>query len=338
MVMHQPVLVAEVVKFLDPRPGAVMVDATCGGGGHSAELLPRLRPDGRLVAMDRDADALAAAGQRLREFETMTMFAQRNFCELPAALRDLDLVSVDGLVVDLGLSSLQLDDAARGFSFLREGPLDMRMDRHQTLTAEALISRSTEEELAQLIGTLGEERYAGRIARRIVRERREHSLTTTNRLADVIADAVPPAARHGRLHPATRTFQALRMAVNDELGALAALLKELPDVLAPHGRAVIIAFHSLEDRLVKQAFRRGQQEGQWEVLTKRPVRPGDEEVAGNSRARSAKLRAIEKMEPHKPDRSHDRPRSAWGDIPPTRSLKRDLTVRGQRPGTEGGTP
>jgi len=293
MSTHQPVLVAEVVSLLNLRPGTVVVDATCGGGGHGLDILPRLRPGGRLIAIDRDAGALAEARTRLDAFEAMTVFAQRNYGELSAVLRELGIARIDGLVMDLGMSSLQLDDAARGFSFLRDGPLDMRMDQRQPLTAEALLRDRPAPELEQLIRTLGEERYAGRIARRIVRERGRQPLTTTTQLAQLITAAVPPPARHKRLHPATRTFQALRMAVNDELGALATLLEDLPTLLAPGARAVIMAFHSLEDRLVKHAFRNGQRAGRWEVLTKRPVRPTVEEVAGNPRARSAKLRAIE---------------------------------------------
>ncbi|MBI2104519.1 MAG: 16S rRNA (cytosine(1402)-N(4))-methyltransferase RsmH [Candidatus Omnitrophica bacterium] len=291
---HQPVMGAEVLEALNPRPGATVVDGTVGTGGHSLMILPRLLPDGRLVGIERDQDALELARKRLADFEPQATLLHGNYRRLPAILQELGIPRADGLLLDLGISSLQVDRAERGFSFSREGPLDMRMDREQEETAEAVVNELAADELALLLETLGEERFARRIARAIVRAREDGRLTTTTQLARVVAGAVPPAARHGRLHPATRTFQALRMAVNDELGALETLLGHLDAVLSPGGRAVIITFHSLEDRLVKRAFLSGARERRWTVLTKKPARPSAEEVARNPRARSAKLRAIEK--------------------------------------------
>lgn len=292
---HTPVLVQEVVELLAPRPGTTMVDCTVGAGGHSFAILPHLLPSGRLIAIDRDAHALALSRTRLAEFSPQTSFVQEEFRHLPEILRQLGLSQVQGVLADLGLSSLHVDEAARGFSFLKEGPLDMRMDQRQETTAASLIERLSERELTTLLATYGEERWAGRIARRIVTVRARQPIETTTQLARLVAEAVRFSRSSRRLHPATRTFLALRIAVNDELASLEALLRVLPDALAPQGRAVVISFHSLEDRLVKQAFRQGAQEGQFRLLTKKPIRPSAEELAQNPRARSAKLRAVERL-------------------------------------------
>lgn len=270
-----------------------MVDGTVGAGGHSLAILPHLLPAGRLIALDRDAQALAIAERRLSDFAPRVIFLHDDYRHLPKILEDLHMTRVDGVLLDLGMSSLQVDAPERGFSFLREGPLDMRMDPDQEVDAARLVNHLSAGELAMILETLGEERFAQRIARRVVQVRRAHPILTTTHLARVVAEAVPPRARHGRLHPATRTFQALRMAVNDELGALGALLEQLPALLTPGGRAVILTFHSLDDRLVKHAFAEGQRQGVWSVLTKKPLRPAAEEVSQNPRARSAKLRAVE---------------------------------------------
>ena len=292
-VWHQPVMPAEVLRCLNPKPGAVIVDGTVGTGGHSLALLPRLLPNGTLLAIDRDRSTLALAQRRLSEFEPRVIFRHGDFRDLPAILQGEQLSQVDGLVLDLGMSSLHLDQPERGFSFSHEGPLDMRMDPEQGATAAELVNRTPAHELERLLTELGEERYARRIARRIADERRREPIRTTAQLARIVAAAVPPRGRYGRIHPATRVFQALRMAVNDELGALQAVLAALPELLAPGGRAVIISFHSLEDRLVKRAFAEGAREGRWTLLVKKPLTPSDSEVARNPRARSAKLRALE---------------------------------------------
>ncbi len=293
-IWHQPVLAASAIEWLRPRPGSLIVDGTLGTGGHSLAILPQILPDGRLIAVDRDPDALAIATQRLTEFLPQVTFVRDNYRNLPGILAGLGLLRVDGILLDLGISSLQVDQPERGFSFSKEGPLDMRMDPDQPLSAETLIKTYSVSALTELLGTLGEERYARRIAERIVRERRLRPITATTHLARVVAEAVPPRARHGRLHPATRTFQALRLAVNDELGSLAAFLDHVQALVRPGGRVVILSYQSLDDRLVKQAFIQGRADGSWTLLTKKPIRPAAEEIARNPRARSAKLRAVER--------------------------------------------
>ena len=291
---HRPVMVEEVLRALHPRPGAVIVDGTTGTGGHSLALLPHLLPDGIVIAADRDRSSLDLAQQRLAEFAPQVHFIHANYRDLPHALLQRGHALVDGILLDLGMSSAQVDQAERGFSFNREGPLDMRMDCEQSLTAASLVNTLSADELAMLLRAFGEERFAARIARAVTRARGEQRIATTAQLARLVAHAVPPAARHGRLHPATRTFQALRIAVNDELGALEEFLAHAPEVLKPQGRLAILTYHSLEDRAVKQAFAQGAREGLWMLLTKKPVCPAEAEIAGNPRARSAKLRAVER--------------------------------------------
>lgn len=292
---HQPVLVDEVLEFLAPAPGRTIVDGTVGTAGHALAILPKLLPDGRLIGLDRDAQALELARRRLTEFSPQAQCAPANFRDLRDALAALRIDQVDGVLLDLGVSSLQFDTPDRGFSFAKDAPLDMRMDRGQDASAETLVNSLRADELEEILQRLGEERFARRIARRIVEARRVSRITTTAELSRLVTQAVPPAARHGRLHVATRTFQGLRMAVNDELGALEAALAQLPALVAPGGRAVIISFHSLEDRLVKHAFAQGARDGVWRVLTKKPVQASDAEVDRNPRARSAKLRAVERL-------------------------------------------
>jgi len=292
---HQPVMVEEAVEFLAPRPGQRLVDCTVGTGGHSLAILPHLMPSGRLLAVDCDAQALLAADKRLTEFSPHVELVHDNFRHLPQILRHRHLTKVDGVLADLGMSSLHLDQPERGFSFQHEGPLDMRMDPRGTTTAASLLRRLPESELAHLLQAYGEERWARRIAKHLVTVRRRTPIETTTQLARLVADAVPSQAGPRRIHPATRTFQALRMAVNEELASLELLLAALPKVLRSGGRAVIITFHSLEDRLVKQGFRRGEQAGLWKLLMKKPLTPSEREVEENPRSRSAKLRAVEKL-------------------------------------------
>ncbi|MBI4354154.1 MAG: 16S rRNA (cytosine(1402)-N(4))-methyltransferase RsmH [Candidatus Omnitrophica bacterium] len=293
---HAPVLLKEIIECLAPTSHATVVDCTVGLGGHSLAVLPRLMPSGRLIAIDCDAQALERAKNRLIEFAPHVELVQGNFQDLPMMLQRLGCSTVDGVIADLGMSSLQVDDAQRGFSFLRDGPLDMRMDPRQSVTAASLIQQLSQRELTDLLWTYGEERWAGRIARRIVETRKPHPIETTSQLAHLIERVIPLHRGTSRIHPATRTFQALRIVVNDELAALKRLLEVLPDVLAPGGRAVIIAFHSLEDRAVKQAFRQEEQTGVVRVLTKKPIRPSETEIAANPRSRSARLRAVEKLQ------------------------------------------
>lgn len=288
---HVPVLAAEVLEFLEPAPGQTVVDATVGGGGHARRIADRLRPGGRLIGLDRDPAMLSRACQML-EVATEGVrldLVHANFDTLPEVLRTLDAGPADSVLADLGVSSDQLDDPERGLSFQKPGPLDMRLDPTRGEPARTLLRRLSERELADIFWKYGEERFSRRIARRIVETRKARPLQTTDQFADLVRHCVP-RPRHGghRIDPATRAFQALRIAVNDELGALDRFLAALPACVKAGGRAVIISFQSLEDRRVKQALRDRQN---WENLTRKPVQAGDEELRENPRARSAKLRA-----------------------------------------------
>jgi len=293
--LHVPVLLEASLEYLNVRSGGVVVDATLGLGGHSVEIARRLGPTGRLIAFDRDEQAMAKARVRLAELAAelggqmpVVEFVARPFSEIAEVVAPGTL---DGLLADFGVSSLQLDEAHRGFSFRADGPLDMRMDPRSGLTAEQVVNQADEEDLANLIYEYGEERRSRRIARAIVRAR---PITTTAELARVVS-AVAPSMKGDKIHPATRTFQALRIRVNDELGEIQTLLKSAGSLLKPGGRVVMISFHSLEDRLVKDSFREGARNGSLEVLMKKPVVASEQESLRNPRSRSAKLRAAEKL-------------------------------------------
>jgi 16S rRNA (cytosine1402-N4)-methyltransferase len=294
---HVSVLPAEVPEALAPAPGQTLVDATVGAGGHARLLAERIAPAGRLIGLDRDAAMLELARPRLAGLPVTLV--QASFDQLGQVLDDLGIAAVDGVLADLGVCSDQLDDPARGLSFSQPGPLDMRLNPEVGAPASDLLRRLSERDLADLIWRYGEERHSRRIARRIVEERKRNPLETTEQLAELVRRCVPrPPRERGRrrpaIDPATRVFQALRIAVNDELGALEGLLAALPGCVRPGGRAALISFHSLEDRPIKQAFR---QKDIWEPLTRKPVVAGEEEVARNPRARSAKLRAARRLGP-----------------------------------------
>ena len=290
--VHTPVLLREVLELLAPAGGEVVVDATVGAGGHARALAEAVGGSGRLIGLDVDPAILESARAVLAEAPCPVELVQANFTELPEVLARQGLPGVDLLLADLGVSSLQLDDAERGFSFQHDGPLDMRMDPELKVTAADLVNRLKERELGDLLFFNSQERASRAIARRICSVRRERRITTTSRLAEVVAAAlrVNPDSRKHKIHPATRTFQALRIAVNDELKALERLLELLPTVLNPGGRVALIAFHSLEDKLVKLDFRARKSEEVYEILTKKPISATDEEKRENPRARSAKLR------------------------------------------------
>jgi 16S rRNA (cytosine1402-N4)-methyltransferase len=281
---HVPVLLDEVVHWLDPRPGQTLVDGTLGGGGHARALAERVGRDGVVIALDRDPAALVAAEQNLRGLSVVLV--ESNFCDLPEALHELQIERVDGVILDLGLSSDQLADTARGFSFDSAGALDLRFNPEMGQPASRLVNHMREENLADLIFQLGEERYSRRIARAIASARRDKPIETAAQLAQIVRRAVPWNP-HERIDAATRTFQALRIAVNDELKSLEIALRRIPDCLQPDGKLAVISFHSLEDRRVKEAFR---DDPRLETLTRKPVRPSEAEVTRNPRARSAKLR------------------------------------------------
>ena len=293
---HVPVLLQPAIEFLAVRRGGIYIDATLGLGGHSFEIAKRLGPQGRLIAFDKDPAALERARERLRPTTSEWPQVELVHTSFADVAEHVKSASADGLLADVGVSSMQFEDAARGFSFQAEGPLDMRMNPQSGLTAEQVVNRFDERELADAIYEFGEERRSRRIARAIVRARPIH---TTAQLAAVISAAARPMnqPRHGggRIHPATKTFQALRILVNRELDDLRALLVSAPAVLKPGGRMVVISFHSLEDRIVKDALRDGVRDGLYRVLTKKPVVAGDEEIELNPRSRSAKLRAAERL-------------------------------------------
>jgi 16S rRNA (cytosine1402-N4)-methyltransferase len=292
---HVPVLLEDVLEYLNVRPGGVIVDATLGLAGHSSEIAKRLGGGGRLIGFDRDPDAMEGAKSRLDEIKAELggempemVYVAKAFSE---ASSEIAPGSLDGLLADFGVSSLQLDEAHRGFSFRTDGPLDMRMDTRSGETAEQVVNQEDENELADLIYEFGEERRSRRIARAIVRAR---PITTTAELAQIVS-AAAPSMKGDKIHPATRTFQALRIRVNNELGEIQSLLKSAGSLLKPGGRLVLISFHSLEDRLVKDAFKEAKDARIYEVLTKKPVVASEQEQMRNPRSRSAKLRAAEKI-------------------------------------------
>jgi 16S rRNA (cytosine1402-N4)-methyltransferase len=295
--VHAPVLVEEVMEGLHCHAGGTYVDCTIGQGGHALRILHANAPDGLLVGIDRDSQALMAAMDRLHQFGDRLRLVHGNFHELKQQLRSVGISDVDGVVFDLGVSSAQLSSPERGFSFMVDGPLDMRMDRNVGPTAGDLLNRLSESDLANVIFQYGEERYARRIARALIRARAQHPLSTTTELVSLIKRAVPAAYRHGRIHYATRTFQALRIAVNGELDGLERVFRDAADALRPGGRLCIISFHSLEDRIAKHTLRALSQgsDPPIVVITKKPIVPSEMERRANPRARSAKLRVAERL-------------------------------------------
>ena len=293
---HAPVLVREVLAWLDCRPGRHYLDCTVGGGGLATRILELTGPDGILVGIDRDEEAIANTRERLEPFGRRAQLIQGNFADLKEHLCTAGLARVDGIVFDLGVSSAQLDRAERGFSFQLDGPLDMRMNQSTGATAEELVGQLPERELANVIYRYGEERYARRIARAIVQARERSRIRTTFDLVSVVREAVPSSYRHGRIHFATRTFQALRIAVNRELDVLEGALRAGADVLNPSGRLCVISFHSLEDRIAKRTLKSLAQDpvSRLRILTKKPQVPSREECEQNPRSRSAKLRVAER--------------------------------------------
>jgi 16S rRNA (cytosine1402-N4)-methyltransferase len=288
--VHEAVLTAEILEWLAPRPGQVLVDGTLGAGGHTRALADQVGGAGRVISLDRDAGALAAAEKNLAGLPVA--IAQSNFCDLAEVLAEIGIERVDGIVLDLGLSSDQLADRERGFSFDSPGPLDLRFDVESGEPAWRLLERLDADPLADILFQFGQERFSRRIARRIVEVRKTEPLRTAEQVAKLVRRAIGSAAEP-RIDAATRTFQALRIAVNGELESLRLALKRLPDLLRADGRLAIISFHSLEDRLVKEAFR---DDPRLTALTKKPIRPGEAEMARNPRSRSAKLRVARRVE------------------------------------------
>ncbi len=307
---HKPVLLEECLQALAIRPDGCYLDGTLGRAGHSLEILRRLTT-GRLVGIDRDMAAIGAAGERLADFQDRVTLVHGNFRDLGRILRETGTGPLDGMLFDLGVSSPQLDEARRGFSYMQDAPLDMRMDESEALSAADIVNTWSQEELRRVLYEYGEERYAPRIAQAIVRRRGDRPIETTGELVEVIRSAMPAAALREKQHPAKRSFQALRIAVNGELEALPPMLAAAADGLKPGGRLAVITFHSLEDRIVKQTLRELAtgctcpprfpvcvcgKKPRLKLITRKPVTPGPEELAENPRARSAKLRVAERTE------------------------------------------
>lgn len=306
---HVSVLLEECIEGLNIRPDGLYVDGTLGGAGHSSRIAALLE-NGRLYGIDRDDVALEAAGKRLAPFADRVTLVHSNFCEMASVLADLGVAGVDGILLDLGVSSPQLDDGARGFSYMADAPLDMRMDHTDSLTADTIVNTWPYEELKRILYDYGEERYAPQIASAICRKREQNPIRTTFELVDVIRSAMPPAALREKQHPAKRSFQAIRIAVNDELNSVAKAMERAIPLLNPGGRLCVITFHSLEDRIVKNAMAAAAKgctcpprlpvcvcgkKPQVKIITRKPIVSGDEELERNPRARSAKLRICEKL-------------------------------------------
>ncbi|MFH0762750.1 MAG: 16S rRNA (cytosine(1402)-N(4))-methyltransferase RsmH [Candidatus Omnitrophota bacterium] len=297
MEYHIPVMLKEVLNYLSLGPGKVIVDATIGTGGHSQAILEKILPAGRLIAIDRDQESLAISRQRLKDFGASCVFTHGNFADMDIILENLNIKEVDGILFDLGISSYQLQDAQRGFSFRNEGPLDMRMDRKSYICAFDLLNNLTEEEISTMLWNFGEERWHNRIAHHLIRERQSQPISTTTELADIVARSIPPRYRHRhyRIHPATRTFQAVRIAVNRELEALETAINKAITLLSKDARLCIISFHSLEDRVAKFSFRRAFAEGLIKIITPKPLTPAQAEVEANPSSRSSKLRVAQRI-------------------------------------------
>ena len=307
---HIPVLFHEIMDIMAPQPGEVFVDCTLGGGGHSGGFLERISPDGRLIGIDQDTNALAAAQQNLSAYDGRVTYVHSNYSHLDEILSTYAPDGVDGILFDIGVSSHQLDEKDRGFSYMQDAPLDMRMDQSRSMTARDVVNTYSEEELHRILKEYGEERWAKRIAKFIVEFRAKKPVETTGELVDIIKRAIPKGAREEGSHPAKRTFQAIRIEVNDELGVLERTIEVAVKHLRKGGRVGIISFHSLEDRIVKEKFRylasdcicppempfcQCDKVSEVKILTRKPVTATDEELEMNSRSKSAKFRAVEKI-------------------------------------------
>ena len=295
--LHVPVMLQEVLDYLKLTPGQIIVDATLGTGGHSLEILKRITPGGRLIGIDRDENSLNICRQRLAEFKENTELVHANFADIDQVLANLGIDKIDGIVFDLGISSYQLQDAQRGFSFQQEGPLDMRLDKSSYISAYDLINNLNENEISQMLWNFGQERWHNRIAHLLVQERKSEPISTTKQLANLVMRAIPHRYRRSyyRIHPATRTFQAVRIAVNRELEILENAIKKAVDLLRKQARICVISFHSLEDRVIKHTFRALAADGLIDIVTAKPLTPGFGEIEVNPSSRSSKFRVAERI-------------------------------------------
>lgn len=287
---HKAVMCQEAIEYLNLRPGMTIVDATVGTAGHAIKILDKIMPDGRLIGIDRDEDSLAVAKQRLDSFANNITFVHDDFRNIAKVISALNIKKIDGILFDLGISSYQLETQERGFSFSYDAPLDMRMDKTSYISAYDLVNNLTEKEISGILWAFGEERWHNRIARCLVKERTSGPIATTGQLKNAIMKAIPNKFSYGHIHPATRTFQALRIAVNRELEALEEALVALPELLKKNASVCVISFHSLEDRVVKQNFRENAANEVYRIITKKPLTATPQEIIDNRRARSAKMR------------------------------------------------
>lgn len=306
---HQSVLLDETIDCLQVKPDGIYVDGTLGGGGHAWKLCQHLNEKGRLIGIDQDGDAIAAASERLSAFGSLVTIVQRNYREMPAIFKELGIEKADGIYLDLGVSSYQLDTCSRGFTYREDAPLDMRMDQRSPLTAASVVNTYSEANLYRIIRDYGEEKFAKNIAKHIAKRRQEHPIETTNQLTEIIKAAIPAKIRAGGGHPAKQTFQAIRIEVNQELKVLEESLEKMIDLLNPKGRLAVITFHSLEDRIVKNKFRQNENPctcppdfpvcickkiSKGKVITRKPILPSKHEEEKNKRSKSAKLRVFER--------------------------------------------
>ncbi len=292
---HEPVMINEVLSMLNLKEGMVVVDCTTGLGGHAAAMAEKIGPGGRLIGIDKDQESLSIAREKLKNYAGRSTFVHDDFRNLDKILQNYDDFGIDAALFDLGVSSYQLKNPVRGFSLKCEGPLDMRMDRKNFICAYDLLNNLTQDEIASILHRFGEERFSYRIAQCVVKERKHQPISSTKQLADLVTRVLPYKARFRKIHPATRTFQALRIAVNRELDALDAGLKKTALFLNKRGRICVISFHSLEDRIVKRNFQQLAKIGRFRLITKKVLRPSREEAARNPRSRSAKMRVIERV-------------------------------------------
>lgn len=295
--LHTPVMLREVLEYLNLSPGKTIVDATLGTGGHGKVILEHILPGGRLIGIDRDEESLGISRSRLAEFNRCCEFVHGNFLDLDTILKNLNIKKIDGILFDLGISSFQLEDPHRGFSFQYEGPLDMRLDRKSYISAYDLLNNLNEDEISTLLWNFGQERWHNRIAHLLVQERERQPIATTSQLAGIVIKAMPYRYRHRyyRIHPATRTFQAVRIAVNRELETLEQAINKAIAVLGKGARICVVSFHSLEDRIVKFSFRKASAERLINIITPKPLTPTEKEVGENLSSRSSKLRVAERI-------------------------------------------
>ena len=309
--VHKSIMLEEVIESLAIKPNGIYVDGTLGGAGHSSEIVKRLGEDGRLIGIDQDGEAIEAATKRLKPYKDKVTIVRSNYAQMKEVLRDLGIPKVDGILLDLGVSSYQLDNAERGFTYREDVPLDMRMDQRQKMTARDIVNDYSESELYRVIRDYGEDRFAKNIAKHIVAERTKGPIETTGQLNEIISHAIPMKIQKTSGHPSKRTFQALRIELNHELDVLRDTLDDMIDLLNPGGRLCIITFHSLEDRIVKSSFRKNENPcicpshfpvcvcgnvSKGKVITRKPILPSEEELTVNSRSKSAKLRVFERVE------------------------------------------